>query len=191
MDGFFKTTRFHHPLRMPLYYPDTEPAGGDPAGDQEKAPASPTLDELLKDPTFKAAYDEHQRAAVEAAKSQWEKEKGLTPEQLAEQKDKEREESLTKREGEVARKEMRNKALEELSGKKLPASLVDALDLTDDKTIAASLTKVEAAFRDSVKASVAEQLKGDPPKAGGAAQPTSTMKDAIKEKLYGETPAGK
>ncbi len=182
------------PSRIPMqlqYFADMpaggEPAGGAPSGGQGADPPAntPTLDELLKNPAFKTAYDTQQQAAITAARTQWEKDQGLTADEKAAKAQTDREEALNKREGDIAKKELRGKALDELSGKKLPSSLVDALDLTDDKTLAASLPKVEAAFRDSLKAALAEQLKGDPPKAGGAPASDGTRKDAIKETLYG------
>ena len=54
--------------------------------------------------------------------------------------------------------------METLTSRGLPPSLVGCVSLEDDDQMAATLDAAEKAFRDSVKRSVNEQLKAEPPK---------------------------
>lgn len=54
-----------------------------------------------------------------------------------------REESLARREADLARRELHAKALDALSSRQLPAELADLLDYADEARCTASLTRVQ------------------------------------------------
>ena len=96
---------------------------------------------------------------MDTAKGKWEADKNLTAEQLANQKAQEKEEALADREAELTRRELRAAALEQMSQKGMPPELIDAISVTDEEAMAASLEKAEKAFR-----AVKDKLKGGTPK---------------------------
>lgn len=69
-----------------------------------------------------------------------------------------REDALKQREAELTRKELRAQAVETLTGKGLPASLADILNLADAEACNASIATVEKVFRDALKAEVDKRL---------------------------------
>lgn len=145
-------------------------AEGDP---EPPAPTTPPsapgdLNALLAgDKALQSQFDKLMGKALETAKGNWQKEQNMTAEQLAEQKGREADEKLQKREAELTRRELRADALTLLGEKGLPASLIDCVALDSKDGMTASVAAAEKAFRASVDAEVAEKLKGTPPKAGG------------------------
>ena len=135
---------------------------------------------MLADKAMQAEFDRRVAKSLSTAKAKWEEEKQLTAQQLADRQAQERTADLDKREAELNLRVRRTTALESLGQKGLPAALADALDYTDDKTAAASLDKVEKAFRQAVDAAVAEKLKGAPPKDDkGGADPMASIRAAM------------
>ena len=133
----------------------------------EPAAQRQTLDlkELLKThPELRSQLDKHTTGALNTARAKWEQEQSLTAEQRAENALKERSAALDMRERELKRQERRASAVETLTSRGLPPSLVGCVSLEDDDQMAATLDAAEKAFRDSVKRSVNEQLKAEPPK---------------------------
>jgi len=106
--------------------------------------------------------------AVESAKTEAQKLATMTAEEKAAHEQKEREEKLSAREAEINKRELRATALQTLAEKKLPAELVDVIDLADADKCSASIASVEKVFRAAVQKGVDERLKGNPPPAGGA-----------------------
>lgn len=104
---------------------------------------------------------------------------------------------LEKREAEITRRELKSQALEMLTQKNLPTSLVDLLNLNDADSCKASIDAVEKAFSQAVQTDVDNKLKGSGPlkKAPGVKSYTkeqiSSMSaaeinanwDAVKESL--------
>lgn len=156
------------PLNLQFFAEPAEPPAEPPA-DPPVPPAEPPkpadLNALLKgDAKLQSQFDKLVTKALETGKANWEREKNLTADQLAEQKVKEREETLARREQELARSERRANAIGKLGEKQLPTSLIDCIALDDDDTMAASLESAEKAFRASVDAAVQAKLKAARPK---------------------------
>lgn len=77
-----------------------------------------------------------------------------------EQAMRERENALTAREAEIARRELRAEAIETLASKGLPKGLESILNYSSAEACNQSIAAVEKAFRDAVKAEVDKQLAG-------------------------------
>ena len=175
-----KTKRIF-PLNLQYFAAPTDPTGG--AGDPPPASGGtpPSFDDLLKDPAVQSEFDKRVAKALATGKTNWEKEKNMTAEQLAQQKIQEREADIQKREGEITKRELRLKALEILGEKKLPARLANRLDYSDEASMKVSLKEVEEDFRAALEEGVNERLKGNPPPAGkpaGAADFDKQIADA-------------
>lgn len=157
---------------------DPPPAGDPPAGDPTKPV---TFDEMLKDPTHQSEFDKRVAKALATAKTNWEKEKNMTAEQLAAQKVQEREADILKREGEITRRELRAKAVETLGKKGLAPDLADVLNYTDEAAMTAHIEALEKAHRAAVEKAVNEKLKGNPPPggSGGADAQEASMRAAL------------
>ena len=185
-------TRFLYNRPFPFLSPDDGAGqGADPAGQAPAAPAAEptapkaqetpkTLDDVLADKAMQAEFDRRVKKALETNRAKWEKEQAMTAQELATQQHQERTAELDKREAELNQRVRRATALESLGQKGLPAALADALDYTDDKTVTASIDKVEKAFRAAVDAAVADKLKGAPPKDDkGGADPMAAIRSAM------------
>lgn len=158
------------PLNLQMFAEDAEGDGGGQGGSQvgqAGVPTATSLDEVLKNPALQAEFDRRIAKALTTGKANWEKEQNMTAEQLAEQKNQERQAELDRREAELNQRALRAQALESLGEKGLPRELADSLAFSDEKALTASLEKVEKAFRDSLEKAVNDRLKGTPPKDGG------------------------
>lgn len=134
------------------------------------------LKELLKThPELRSQLDKHTSSALNTAKAKWEQEQSLTAEQRAENALKERTDALDARERELQRQERKASAINALTAKGLPVTLVSCISLENDEQMAETLDAAEKAFRDSVKRSVNEQLKAEPPKQAGASAETEYL----------------
>ena len=178
-------------LRIPMQFfaedPDgTEPTGtagvqGDPAPQgtepqkTEPAPAGKTfsqedVDKIVAERLARQQkkFDAEKQEAAELAK--------MNAAQKAEHAAKKREEELTNREKAVAEKELRFTALGVLEENKLPASLVDCLNLSSADTCNASIEALKKAWPEAVTAAVNNALRSNnpPPYSGG-----NTQKDAF------------
>jgi hypothetical protein len=78
-----------------------------------------------------------------------------------------REEELTARETAIQKKELRFEALNILEENKLPAKLVDCIDLTSAETSKASIEAIKTAWTEALTAAVDARLKSDPPAYSG------------------------
>lgn len=150
----------------------TQNQTNDARPEQQPEPAQrQTLDlkELLKThPELRSQLDKHTTVALNTARTKWEQEQSLTAEQRAENALKERTDALDARERELQRQERKASAINALTAKGLPVTLVGCISLENDEQMAETLDAAEKAFRDSVKRSVNEQLKAEPPKQAGA-----------------------
>lgn len=127
------------------------------------------LNALLKaDKAMQSQFDKLMSKALETAKGKWQQEQSMTAEQLAAARLAEQEGTLTKREQELNRRELRATALGTLGEKGLPASLIGCVALESEEAMAQSLAEAEKAFRASVDAAVKARLKGDTPKSASA-----------------------
>lgn len=96
-----------------------------------------------------------------------------------------REDALKQREAELTRKELRAQAVETLTGKGLPASLADILNLADAEACNASIATVEKVFRDALKAEVDKRLAASSVELtrGGSAASAAQAEETLAEKL--------
>ena len=84
-----------------------------------------------------------------------------------------REEELTARETAIQKKELRFEALNILEEKKLPAKLVDCVDLTSAESSKASIEALQAAWTEALTAAVNERLRSNtPPQFSGGNEKT-------------------
>lgn len=114
-------------------------------------------------------FDAAQEEAAKLAK--------MNAEQKAEYAAKKREEELTARETAIKQKELRYEALNILEEQKLPAKLVDCLDLTSAETCNASIEAIKTAWTEALTAAVDARLRSNnpPPFSGG----NNSQKDAF------------
>ena len=75
----------------------------------------------------------------------------------------EREAELKQRDEQLRAHALRHRALKQLEARNLPSSLLDALQLTDEASLSASLKTVERAFRASLEDTVRDRLRGHAP----------------------------
>lgn len=208
-------------LKNKMYFP-VETGGTDPSAQSEQnepAKAEETKDKGAKTPDPKESTgagrtftQEELNDIIEGrlakAKKAWDKEladKQSEAEKLAKMDaDQKRSyefekklKDLEKREAEITRRELKSQALEMLTQKNLPTSLVDLLNLNDADSCKASIDAVEKAFSQAVQTDVDNKLKGSGPlkKAPGVKSYTkeqiSSMSaaeinanwDAVKESL--------
>lgn len=106
-------------------------------------------------------FDNEKEEAAKLAK--------MNAEQKAEYAAKKREEELTARETAIQQKELRYEALTILEENKLPAKLVDCLDLTSADTCNASIEAIKTAWTEALTAAVDARLRSNnpPPFSGG------------------------
>ncbi len=155
------------PLNLQYFAAPGDPPADPPTDPPADPPKAPSFDDILKDPSMQSEFDKRVAKALATGKTNWEKEKNMTAEELANQKMQEREAGILKREGDITKRELKAKALETLGTKGLPKELADTLDYTDETAMNSTLTSVEKVFRDSLSKAVDEKLKGNPPPAGG------------------------
>jgi len=74
--------------------------------------------------------------------------------------------TLSQREAEITKRELKAEAKSQLSDKGLPIELADALPLNDAESTSQAIEAIETAFRKAVEKGVNERLKGTAPKVG-------------------------
>ena len=91
-----------------------------------------------------------------------------------------REESLARREAELARRELHARALDALSARQMPAELADLLDYADENRCTASLARVQKTWQQAVQKGVEARVAGAAPRTGaGKSGMRTSMRDAI------------
>lgn len=149
---------------------DPAPQGTEPQK-TEPAPAGKTfsqedVDKIVAERLARQQkkFDEKMEEAAELAK--------MNAAQKAEHAAKKREEELVAREKSVAEKELRFTALGILEENKLPASLVDCLNLGSADACNASIEALKKAWPEAVTAAVNNALRSNtpPPYSGGNTQ---------------------
>lgn len=177
-------------IRLPLQYFAEDGAGagaagagadgdGQPAGGEGKQ-TPPTFDELLKgNKEYQAEFDRRMNKGLETARTKWDAEKQaeLTEqEKLAKMKADEKaqyerekaENRLKEREAEITRRELTASAKETLIEKGLPAELATIVNYTNADTCKESLDTLEKAFKAAVETATNDKLRSkNPPKTGG------------------------
>ena len=189
-------------LRIPMQFFAEEGDGGQPAGaaapadggtpnpnpvpqgdgqqKTEPAPTSKTFtqEEVNKLITERLAreqkkFDEKMEEAAKLAK--------MNAEEKAKYAAEKREADLTARETAVQKKELRFEALNILQENKLPAKLIDCVDLTSAETSKASIEAIKSAWQASVQAEVDAKLKSDPPQYSGGNKQTDAFLQGFDE----------
>lgn len=155
--------------------PDPTPA---PQGDgQQKTESASTgktftqedVDKMISERLARQQkkFDEKMEEAAKLAK--------MNAEEKAKYAAEKREADLTAREMAVQKKELRFEALNILAENKLPAQLIDCVDLTSAETSKASIEAITKSWQTSVQAEVDAKLKSDPPQYSGG----NTKSDAF------------
>ena len=141
----------------------------------EPAPADKTFSQADVDKIV-AERLARQQKKFEAEKEEAAKLAKMNADQKAEYAAKKREEELAAREKSIAEKELRYTALGILEESKLPASLVDCLNLSSADTCNASIEALKKAWPEAVTAAVNNAIRNNnpPPYSGG-----NTQKDAF------------
>ena len=186
-------------LRIPMQF-FAEPGDGQPAGaaapadggttDPTPAPQGDGQQQANNDPapTGKTFTQEEvnrmiserlarQQKQFDAAQEEAKKLAKMNAEQKAQYEAQKREEELSARETAIKQKELRFEALNILEENKLPAKLVDCLNLTSADTCNASIEAIKTAWTEALTAAVDARLRSNnpPPFSGG----NNPQKDAF------------
>jgi hypothetical protein len=142
---------------------------------EKPEPTKPTSDKTFSQADVDkmiAARLERERKKFEAEKEEAAKLAKMNADQKSEYEAKKREEELAAREKSVAEKELRFTALGILEENKLPASLVDCLNLGSADACNASIEALKKAWPEAVTAAVNNALRSNtpPPYSGGNTQ---------------------
>lgn len=142
---------------------------------------TPTFDELLKsNKEYQAEFDRRMNKGLETARTKWDAEKQaeLTEqEKLAKMKADEKaqyerekaENKLKEREAEITRRELTASAKETLIEKGLPVELAAVINYANADTCKESLDALEKAFKSAVENATNDKLRSKtPPKTGGS-----------------------
>lgn len=179
-------------LKIPMQFFAEDPDGTEPtgtAGVQEPAPQGTEPQKTEPAPAAEKTFTQAdidkivaERLARQQKKHEAELEEAaqvakMTAAQKAEHDAKKREEELIARETAVKQKELRYQALSILEENKLPAKLVDCLDLTSADTCNASIEAIKTAWTEALTTAVDARLRSDnpPPFSGG----NNPQKDAF------------
>ena len=157
---------------------NTEPTDTAPQGDVQKTEPAPQtgktftqedVDKMISERLARQQkkFDEKMEEAAKLAK--------MNAEEKAKYAAEKREADLTAREMAVQKKELRFEALNILAENKLPAQLIDCVDLTSAETSKASIEAITKSWQTSVQAEVDAKLKSDPPQYSGG----NTKSDAF------------
>ena len=90
-----------------------------------------------------------------------------------------REMELARREEVVRKRELRARAMEELTEKQMPGELCDLLDYSGEEAWRASMDTLMRVWSRAVQAGVEKRVASAAPKAGGTGETTGSMRDAI------------
>ena len=90
----------------------------------------------------------------------------MSADERAQHEREELQKTLSQREAEITKRELKAEAKSQLSDKGLPVELADALPLNDAESTSQAIEAIETAFRKAVEKGVNERLKGTAPKVG-------------------------
>lgn len=137
-----------------------------PKGEEVKTPA-PSDKTFSQEDVNRIVAErlERQQKKFEAEKEEAAKLAKMNADQKAEYAAKKREEELTAREQAIKEKELKYTALNILEENKLPAKLVDCLNLTSAETCNKSIEAIKAAWAEALTAAVDARLKSSAPPA--------------------------
>lgn len=168
------------------------PEPEDGTGEGETPSPEGDLDELLKNPEIKAAFDAKVQEAVEAALQQpgvaeeprAEPEEELSTEERAAREMEEKEKGLADREKALAVREMKAAAIEELRKEQLPAALAECFSYESEEAFKQSKDSVVKAFQEALKDAVNARLRRNG--APKAAEPGSAGRGKVKGNTYAD-----
>lgn len=180
------------PINLQLFAEGEDPEG-DESGEEVKPITFASQAELdsWKDKelekskaTMQAKWEQETQSRIEAAKSEAEELAKLSKNEREDRDRQQREESIVKREQELARKELKIEARTQLIAENLPVELVDILDLSSAENCQNSIKAIGVSFSTAVKAEVEKQLRSsvDNP-LGGSSGISSTGNPFAKETL--------
>ena len=144
------------------------------------------MEELLKNPEIKAAFDAKVQEAVEAALQQPGAglEEELSPEELTAREMEAKEKGLADREKALAVREMKAAAVEELAKEQLPAALAECFSYENEEALKQSKDSVVKAFQEELKDAVNARLRRNG--APKAAEPGSAGRGKAKGNTYAD-----
>jgi len=199
------------PMNLQLFAEDAADNGGDGAGEgidnaagaesapeekpQEKPPK--TFEEILSNKDYQAEFDRRVQKALETQRSKLEvlfDEKATEAEKLAKMTEKEKaqylqqkkEKEMADREAAITKRELAAEAKNTLAEKKLPVSLAEVLNYSNADACKQSIEAVEKAFKEAVKASVEERLKGDKPPKKAPSQDDTDLAKQVENLMMGK-----
>ncbi len=166
-----------------------EPEDG--TGEGETPSPEGDLEEQLKNPEIKAAFDAKVQEAVDAALQQpgamEEPEEELPLEERAAREMEAKEKGLADREKALAVREMKAAAIEELAKEQLPAALAECFSYESEEALKKSKDSVVKAFQEALKDAVNARLRrngapkaAEPGSAGRGKPKGSTFADIVK-----------
>ncbi len=150
----------------PLDEEDTKDTSEEEVTEDSEQSETDPLEEILSNPEIKALYDKKVEEEVNAALSQRETQAendkllNMSPEERADHEMTERIKELERREKEISTREKKAEIVEELTGLQLPPVLAECFNYESDETLQRSKEEVIGAFKDALKQSVNERLRG-------------------------------
>lgn len=179
-------------LKIPMQFFAEDPEGTEPTGtagvqeptapqgtepkpvENNPAPASDKTFSQADVDRIVAERLERQQKKFAAEKEEAAKLAKMNAEEKAKYAAQKREEELTARETAIQKKELRFEALNILEENKLPAKLIDCIDLTSAETSKASIEAIKTAWTEALTAAVDARLKSSDPPAYSGGNNTKT-----------------
>lgn len=174
-------------------YQTKEPPDPEDGTGEGKTPSPEgDLEELLKNPEIKAAFDAKVQEALDAALQQpgameepeTEPEGELPSEERAAREMEAKEKGLADREKVLAVREMKAAAIEELTKEQLPAALAECFNYESEEALKKSKDSVVKAFQEALKDAVNARLRRNG--APKAAEPGSTGRGKAKGSTFAD-----
>lgn len=154
----------------------------EPPKTETTPPAKPTLNELLKDPAYKAEHDSMISAAAEAARTRAENYSKMT----ADERQAEERRQFDAERAEFAAERLENEATKQLAVLGLPVEFAKQLVGKDATATLANVQQFGTAFSAAVKRAVTDRIKGDPPRTGMSGSTGNTESEYKNNPYYGK-----
>lgn len=145
--------------------------GEDQRGEKKftQADLDKVLESRLK--RAEASYEKKLQAELDKRISDYERKSKLTEAERVAEASKEKEASLAQKERELAVRENRNFAIDELREKKIPTDLVDYLATADRDETEANIDKFETAWTKAIAEAIADASRGEAPRDYSSRKP--------------------
>lgn len=154
----------------------------EPPKTETTPPAKPTLNELLKDPAYKAEHDSMITAAASAAKAEAERLAKLT----AEERQTEERNQFNAERAKFEAERLENEATKQLAALGLPVEFAKQLVGKDATATLANVQQFSTAFSAAVEKAVTDRIKGDPPKTGTSGSAGNAESEYKNSPYYGK-----